>query len=243
MQWRDGAKKLIFVVGDAPPSSRGEVPTYDVLAKEAASRGIVINAIRCGWDGETQVAFQRIARLGNGEFSTIQQDGGVQQVATPYDDQIAELSGAIDRTAVIVGDEGVRGATRRGPRRCGPAPAKANRAGYYGKGKSGEGPTRRADADLASRRPGTPMARSRPAAPAEVRAAPSRRRRSSWSGAPATSKAQRGRDKGEARRPVVEGHADGAPACRATKRPRRRLPRWSFDSSADLCYCRRCRLS
>jgi hypothetical protein len=139
MQWRDGAKKLIFVVGDAAPSSRGEVPTYDVLAQEAASKGIVINAIRCGWDGETQVAFQRMAKLGNGEFSTIQQDGGVQQVATPYDDQLAELSGAIDRTAVIVGDEGVRGAyhDKMAAAEAAPAPAKADRATYYAKGKSG----------------------------------------------------------------------------------------------------------
>ena len=48
MSWRPGAKKLMFVVGDAPPASRGEVPTFDVLAREAASRGITINAIRCG---------------------------------------------------------------------------------------------------------------------------------------------------------------------------------------------------
>ena len=36
MQWRDGAKKMIFLVGDAPPASRGEVP--DVRATRARTR-------------------------------------------------------------------------------------------------------------------------------------------------------------------------------------------------------------
>ena len=53
MKWRDGAKKMIFLVGDAPPSSRGEVPTFDLTAVEAAKHQIKINTIRCGQDGET----------------------------------------------------------------------------------------------------------------------------------------------------------------------------------------------
>src|SRR5204862_5029921 len=81
MQWRDGAKKLVFLVGDAPPASRGDVPTFDVAAREAGNKGIIINTIRCGDDSQAQVSFQQIASLGNGEFSSIQQDGGVQQVA------------------------------------------------------------------------------------------------------------------------------------------------------------------
>ena len=148
MKWREGAKKLIFVVGDAPPASRGEVPTFDVLAREAKSAGIVINTIRCGWDGDTQTAFQRIAQLGNGEFSTIQQDGGVQQVATPYDAELADLSGRIDRTALIVGSDSSRGAyqAKMAVAAEASAPAKADRATYYTKGKSGG--MKRSDDDL-----------------------------------------------------------------------------------------------
>lgn len=148
MQWRDGAKKLIFVVGDAPPASRGEVPTFDVSAREAAERGIVINTIRCGWDNDTASTFQRISSLGNGVFSTIQQNGGVQQVATPYDDKLAELSSEIDRTSIIMGDEGVRGryeAKMASAEAAAPA-AKADRASYYAKGKGGG--MKRGDDDL-----------------------------------------------------------------------------------------------
>jgi hypothetical protein len=138
MAWRPGAKKLVFVVGDAPPASRGDVPTYDVLAREAASKGITINTIRCGWDADTQVAFQKIAALAGGEFSSIQQDGGVQQVATPYDDRIADLSSRYDRTSIIVGGAAERGryARKMAAAEAAPAPAKADRAAYYAKGKA-----------------------------------------------------------------------------------------------------------
>jgi hypothetical protein len=136
MQWRAGAKKLVFLVGDAPPASRGDVPTFDVLAREAGAKQIVINTIRAGHDTETARTFQRIASLGRGEFSSIQQDGGVQQIATPYDDKLAELSATIDRGAIIVGDEGTRRAyagKMAAAEAAAPA-AKADRASYYAKG-------------------------------------------------------------------------------------------------------------
>ncbi len=137
MQWRSDAKKLVFLVGDAPPASRGDVPTFEVAAREAGEKGIIINTIRAGHDGDTMASFQRIAMLGNGEFSSIQQDGGVQQVATPYDDKLAELSATIDSTAVIAGDEGVRRnyAAKMAAAAAAPAPAKADRAMYF---KGGE---------------------------------------------------------------------------------------------------------
>lgn len=139
MKWRSGAKKIVFVVGDAPPASRGDVPTFDVLAREAASRKITINAIRAGHDSDTQIAFQQIAALGGGAYSSIQQDGGVQQVATPYDDQMAELSAKIDSTMIIVGDEGVRRnhKAKMQAAEAAPAAAKADRAGYFSKGSGG----------------------------------------------------------------------------------------------------------
>lgn len=138
MAWRDGAKKLVFVVGDAPPASRGEVPTFEVLAREARDKQIVINTIRCGDDRQTQLAWQQIADVAGGRFSTIQQDGGVQQIATPYDKKLAELSARIDRTTVIVGsaDERHLYEANVATNAAAPAPAQADRARYYAK-KSG----------------------------------------------------------------------------------------------------------
>ncbi len=133
MEWRSDAKKLIFLVGDAPPASRGDVPRYDVTAKVAADMQITVNAIRCGGDSETARTWQQVAMLGHGEFSTIRQDGGVQQVATPFDDKMAKLSETIDHTAVIYGDDSTRGAYegKMAAAAAAPEPAKADRASFY----------------------------------------------------------------------------------------------------------------
>lgn len=135
MRWRADARKLVFVVGDAPPGDRADAPPYDVLAREAGATGVIVNTVRCGADPSTAIAFQRLAQLGGGEFSTIAQDGGVQQVATPYDDRLAELSSRIDRTTVIAGDERARAGYRAKMKvaEAAPAAAKADRASYYAK--------------------------------------------------------------------------------------------------------------
>jgi hypothetical protein len=135
MKWRSGAKKMIFLVGDAPPSSRGEVPRFEVTAQQAAKYQIKINTIRCGQDGETAQAWQQIAMLGSGEFSTIQQDGGVQHIATPYDDKMAALAAEIDSTTVVYGDDSVRRgyASKIAAAEAAPAAAKADRSVYFAK--------------------------------------------------------------------------------------------------------------
>jgi hypothetical protein len=135
MKWRSGAKKIIFLVGDASPASRGEVPKFDITAREAAKQHIMINTIRCGQDSDTAQAWQQIASLGNGAFSTIQQDGGVQQIATPYDDKMAQLAAEIDSTTVIYGNAESRRryAEKTAVAAAAPAPAKADRGVYYAK--------------------------------------------------------------------------------------------------------------
>ncbi len=144
MSWRPTAKKLLFVVGDAPPAGHGMVPSAEQLARNAASRGITVNTIRCGVDSDTASTFTQIAALGGGAFSTISQNGGVQQIATPYDDRIAELSATVDSSLLILG-EGRRAehARKMGAVAAAPAAAKADRAAYYG--ASGSAPRDQAD--------------------------------------------------------------------------------------------------
>jgi len=133
MAWRGDAKKLVFLVGDAAPANRGDVPPFDVLAREAGDKQIILNTIRCGEDLETEAAWKRIAALGHGQFSTIREDGGVQQIATPYDDKLAEVSARIDSTAVIVGDDRGRAehVRKMSAAARAPTPTKADRAAYF----------------------------------------------------------------------------------------------------------------
>ena len=153
MQWRQSAKKLVFLVGDAPPASRGEVPTYVETAHEAAERGIIINAIRCGNIEGADVTFQRVATLAKGEYSSIAADGGVHQIATPYDKEIAALDASIDTGAVIVGSDSARREWhgKMAAASAAPVEAKADRATYYAKSKpiaKGVGGSGRGKGDL-----------------------------------------------------------------------------------------------
>jgi len=153
MKWRDGAKKMIFLVGDAPPATRGEVPTFEQTARDAAKHQIKLNTIRCGQDGDTARAWQQIAMLGAGEFSTIQQDGGVQQIATPYDDRMAQLATEIDSTTVVYGDAMVRRSyeAKSATVTAAPASAKVDRGVYYAKkGTGAAAPSEDAVAGVAS---------------------------------------------------------------------------------------------
>jgi hypothetical protein len=133
MAWRPSATKLMFLVGDAPPATRGDVPAFDVSAREAGEMGIHVNAIRCGNDPDTEMAWRRVATLGHGEFSTIAEDGGVVTIATPYDGRMAELSAQVDRTTVVYGTATVRHAyqAKIGAAMAAPAPEAAARAEYY----------------------------------------------------------------------------------------------------------------
>ena len=132
MAWRPSATKLIFIVGDAPPATRGDVPAIDVTAREAAAQQIKINTIRCGEDPDTAAAWQRIASIGRGEFSTVQEDGGVQQIATPYDDELARLGARIDATRTVYGGAEIHAEYTRkmAVAAAAPAPVVADRAAY-----------------------------------------------------------------------------------------------------------------
>jgi len=139
MQWRGDAKKMIFLVGDAPPASRNDVPRFEVSARGAAAKGITINTIRCGIAEDTAVAWKQIAAIGGGEFSSIAEDGGVHQIATPYDRKLDELSHEIDTTTVIYGAAPVHAhyEAKMAAAAAAPAAAKADRAAYYAADPSG----------------------------------------------------------------------------------------------------------
>jgi hypothetical protein len=97
--------RIIYLVGDAPPHMDypNDIP-YTVTCKEAAERGIIINTIQCGDIQTTTPFWQEIARKAEGRFVKIAQDGGVQQVSTPYDARLAEINAQLVNTSVVYGD-------------------------------------------------------------------------------------------------------------------------------------------
>ena len=116
MSWRsdDQTYKVVFLVGDAPPHTdyQGEIQYPEIVA-QARSRGIVINTIQCGSQGDTTAAWQQIAALAQGEFINVAQNGSAVAVATPFDDKLARLSVAMDATRLFYGDKNAQALTEK----------------------------------------------------------------------------------------------------------------------------------
>lgn len=134
--------QIMFLVGDAPPHNDYD-NTVDTLttATNAIQKGIIVNTIQCGNLAVTTQAWEAIARRGDGQYFAIPANGGVQAVATPYDEQLGELANKLGATFVSYGFAGEvdseakrtvvarqAAATETRVLRDAPAPAKAERA-------------------------------------------------------------------------------------------------------------------
>lgn len=108
MSWSQDpqAYKVVFLVGDAPPHTDypGDVQYSEIVA-EAVQKGIVVNTIQCGQQGDTVAHWQRIAALGRGRYFTVDQAGSAFAIATPFDDQLATLSAKLDATRLYYGTD------------------------------------------------------------------------------------------------------------------------------------------
>ena len=105
--WSQSSARLaqvIFLVGDAPPHDdyRDEEDTV-VTAATAVQMGMIVNTIQCGSLAETTRVWQAIAQRGQGQYFAIAQNGGVQTIATPYDQQLGELATKLGGTYVAYG--------------------------------------------------------------------------------------------------------------------------------------------
>ncbi len=96
--------KLIYLVGDCPPHmDYPQDVKYLDSCKLAATAGITINTVQCGGHAETTPIWQEIARSAEGEFLQIDQSGGMQAMATPFDEEIALLGVSMEGTVVAFG--------------------------------------------------------------------------------------------------------------------------------------------
>jgi hypothetical protein len=104
--------KVIFLVGDAPPAERNDEWNFKTWSKRAKDKHIVVNTVRCGSDGETEVAWRHVAKLTDGTFDTIDQSGGMVAVATPYDAELAKVNSELASKTLYTGRAEVQAANR-----------------------------------------------------------------------------------------------------------------------------------
>jgi len=101
--------KAVFLVGDAPPHlDYQDDVQYPATLGIARQRGIAVNTIQCGNDSSATQPWSQIASLGAGDFLRVEQNGGAVAISTPYDDELAHLSAALDDTRLYYGDAKVQ---------------------------------------------------------------------------------------------------------------------------------------
>jgi Mg-chelatase subunit ChlD len=98
-----GHAQILFLVGDAPPHNYADEPDTLTTADRAVKQGIVVNTIQCGSSAATEQAWEAIARRGQGQYFLIPQNGGVQTISTPYDNELSELGGRLGGTFLAYG--------------------------------------------------------------------------------------------------------------------------------------------
>jgi Mg-chelatase subunit ChlD len=111
-KWTPGndTLRIIFLVGDAPPHmDYADDVKYPETCKLAVEKGIIINTVQCGSEGEAQKHWQEICSKANGTYNQIAQNGGVQTVQTPFDKELAELNVRFLRTNCCYGADKMAG--------------------------------------------------------------------------------------------------------------------------------------
>jgi len=101
--------KVVFLVGDAPPHMDYQDDVkYPVTLTVARQRGIVVNTIQCGRNGQTRKPWEHIAQLGDGSYFSVEQTGSAVAIKTPFDKKLADLSHELDETRMYFGSPAMR---------------------------------------------------------------------------------------------------------------------------------------
>jgi hypothetical protein len=111
---RKGLAQIIFLVGDAPPHAYENEPDVLATTDAATRKNMIVNTIQCGSESETTRVWSSIAQRGQGKYFAIAQDGGVETVRTPYDEQLSQLGQKIGTTYMAYGDADLRASKSAG---------------------------------------------------------------------------------------------------------------------------------
>ena len=113
-----------------------EMLLENLFLKDAKKHNIIVNTVQAGDMSETTPIWKEIAQYGGGRYMAIPQSGGdVVVIISPYDDEILELQGELDRTVVPYGGiEQKAEISRKMSERSASAPAtRIDNSGFYAK--------------------------------------------------------------------------------------------------------------
>jgi len=104
LKWSDSPDdlKVIFIAGNEP-FTQGPVD-YREACKQAIAKGIIVNTIHCGSDGEgVNGKWKDGAVLADGQYLNINQNRRTVHITAPQDTQIAKLGIRLNETYVAYG--------------------------------------------------------------------------------------------------------------------------------------------
>lgn len=110
LSWDKGGQtyRALFIAGNEP-FTQGPVNAQDAC-KAAIQKGIVVNTIHCGAQGDGETGGWRTgAALAEGRFLTINQDKAIVHIEAPQDKEITRLSIELNKTYIHYGKDGARG--------------------------------------------------------------------------------------------------------------------------------------
>ncbi|MCB9899271.1 MAG: VWA domain-containing protein, partial [Planctomycetes bacterium] len=109
--WSDDPSALrLLVVAGNEGADQDTLVTAEDAARAAIARGIQVDAIYCGSPSDVEApGWNEVARLADGTFACIDQDDRRPLIATPFDDELAELSRQLNATYVPWGGAGADG--------------------------------------------------------------------------------------------------------------------------------------
>lgn len=98
--------QIVMVAGNESADQDRTVSFRDAC-KALITRGIVVNPVYCGPPEDSLApAWREVATLSDGHFAAIDQSLGALAVSTPFDDELAKLSSAMNLTYVPYGAKG-----------------------------------------------------------------------------------------------------------------------------------------
>jgi hypothetical protein len=114
LEWGGGNNDLkMIVIAGNEPFTQGRTDYRD-SCREAIGRGIIVNTIFCGnYQEGLQSGWKAGADLADGRYLAIDADRTPPPIAAPQDEEIARLSGEMNRTYIAYGREGAVGKARQ----------------------------------------------------------------------------------------------------------------------------------
>lgn len=102
----DAAMKLVVVAGNES-ADQDQTISFRDASRRLIGAGVMVNSIYCGppEDGLAP-AWREVATLADGHFAAIDQSHGAFAIETPYDDELVNLSSAINATYLPFGQSG-----------------------------------------------------------------------------------------------------------------------------------------